>query len=140
MRRNLQVDYSARGTYATDLFTREAVRLIHDHNQTSANPLFLVVTHLAPHTGNEDDPMQAPEEDVELFSFIKDPKRRVLAAMISKLDDGVGQIVQALKKSGMLNNTVVLFYADNGAPTIGKHSNGGSNFPLRGVSLLDFCL
>uniref|UniRef100_A0A8D8FHS4 Arylsulfatase B n=1 Tax=Culex pipiens TaxID=7175 RepID=A0A8D8FHS4_CULPI len=131
MRRNLQVDYTARGTYATDLFTREAVRLIHDHNQTAA-PLFLVVTHLAPHTGNEDDPMQAPEEDVELFSFIKDPKRRVLAAMISKLDDGVGQIVQALKKSGMLNNTVVLFYADNGAPTIGKHSNGGSNFPLRG--------
>ncbi|XP_062562924.1 arylsulfatase B-like isoform X3 [Armigeres subalbatus] len=130
MRRNLEVDYSVNGSYATDLFNGEAVRLIQEHDQKK--PLLLVLTHLAPHTGNEDDPMQAPAEEVEKFDYIKDGKRRVLAAMISKVDEGVGQIMQALKERDMLDNSIVLFYADNGAPTVGIHSNAGSNFPLKG--------
>ncbi|XP_021707470.1 arylsulfatase B isoform X2 [Aedes aegypti] len=130
MRRNLDVDYSVNGSYATDLFNGEAVRLIREHDQKK--PLLLVLTHLAPHTGNEDDPMQAPAEEVEKFDYIRDEKRRVLAAMISKVDEGVGQIIQTLAERDMLDNSIVLFYADNGAPTVGMHSNSGSNFPLRG--------
>lgn len=130
MRRNLDIDYSVNGSYATDLFNGEAVRLIREHDQKK--PLLLVLTHLAPHTGNEDDPMQAPAEEVEKFDYIRDEKRRVLAAMISKVDEGVGQIIQTLAERDMLDNSIVLFYADNGAPTVGMHSNSGSNFPLRG--------
>lgn len=77
MRRNLDIDYSVNGSYATDLFNGEAVRLIREHDQKK--PLLLVLTHLAPHTGNEDDPMQAPAEEVEKFDYIRDEKRRVLA-------------------------------------------------------------
>lgn len=65
------------GEYATDLFTREAVNVIERHN--SANPLFLMVTHLSPHAGNEDAPMQAPIEEINKFSYIKNEKRRTLA-------------------------------------------------------------
>ncbi|XP_062711801.1 arylsulfatase B-like isoform X1 [Aedes albopictus] len=130
MRRNLEVDHSVNGSYATDLFNGEAVRLIREHDQKK--PLLLVLTHLAPHTGNEDDPMQAPADEVEKFDYIRDEKRRVLAAMISKIDEGVGQIVQTLKERDMLDNSIILFYADNGAPTVGMHANSGSNFPLRG--------
>ncbi|XP_058832247.1 arylsulfatase B-like [Topomyia yanbarensis] len=130
MRRDLEVDFSVNGSYATDLFNNEAVRIIREHDRSS--PLFLVLTHLAPHTANEDDPMQAHKEDVERFAYIKDEKRRVLAAMISKVDDGVGDIVQALKQRNMLDNTIILFYSDNGAPSVGVHSNSGSNYPLRG--------
>lgn len=54
--------------------------------------------------------------------------------MISSLDKSVGITIKALKDKGILNNTIVLLYSDNGAPTVGIHSNAGSNYPFKGVS------
>lgn len=56
--------------------------------------------------------------------------------MVSRLDESVGNVIAALRKHGMLENSIVLFMADNGAPSFGIHSNKGSNHPLRGVSLM----
>lgn len=78
--------------------------------------------------------LQVPEEEVNKFLYIKDVNRRRYAAMVSILDKGVGRVVKALDDKGILSNTVILFMADNGAPTIGDWSNSGSNFPFRGVS------
>lgn len=133
-RRNEEVDWDgSRGEYATDTITRYAVDVIERHAAAS-KPLFLMVNHLAPHTGNRDRPMQAPEEYVQRFAYIKDEKRRVYAAMVSKLDESVGDIVQSLRDRDLLKNSVILFSSDNGAPSLGEHSNRGSNYPLRGVS------
>ncbi|XP_075162423.1 arylsulfatase B isoform X2 [Haematobia irritans] len=118
------------GTYATDLFTRESERIIQNHD--SSKPLFLLMSHLAVHTGNEDNPMEVPPEELEKYEHIKDPKRRAYAAMISRLDQSIGQTISALADKGILNNTIVLLYSDNGAPTVGIHSNAGSNHPFRG--------
>lgn len=57
----------------------------------------------------------------------------IVAAMVSKLDDSVGQIVEALESRNMLQNSIIVFISDNGAPTIGSFMNWGSNYPLRGI-------
>lgn len=57
----------------------------------------------------------------------------MIVAMVSKLDDSVGSIVQALMNKNILQNTVIVFISDNGAPTTGPGvKNWGSNYPLRG--------
>ena len=44
------------------------------------------------------------------------------------LDAGVGKVVQALKRSGLYDNSVIIFSTDNGGV-----GNGASNFPLKGA-------
>lgn len=80
MRRNLTTNYDIDPKpYVTDLFTDEAVNVIKNHDKV--DPLFLVVNHLAPHAGNEkpDNPLEAPEEEIQKFKHIKNKDRRTLA-------------------------------------------------------------
>ncbi|XP_001353949.3 arylsulfatase B [Drosophila pseudoobscura] len=130
-RRNMELECRDRGVYVTDLLTNEAERVIRER-EGQEEPLFLVLSHLATHTANEDDPLQAPEEEIRKFAYIKDPNRRKYAAMVSKLDQSVGRIVSALNSTGQLENSIVIFYSDNGAPSVGMFANTGSNWPLRG--------
>ncbi|CAG9862985.1 unnamed protein product [Phyllotreta striolata] len=131
MRRNLEVDYEAKGKYSTTLFTEEAVKLIRQHN--TSKPMFLYMAHLAPHAGLPSEPLQAPDEEVYKFAHILDPERRVYAAMVSMLDKSVGDVVKALRDRRMLQNSVILFLSDNGAAPTGVHANRGSNYPFRGM-------
>lgn len=39
----------------------------------------------------------------------------VLAAMIDRMDQGIGRIINALKQNGQLENTLIIFLSDNGA-------------------------
>ncbi|KAH8315667.1 hypothetical protein KR059_007510 [Drosophila kikkawai] len=130
-RRNMELECRERGVYVTDLLTNEAERLIKDHAGKD-QPLFLMLSHLAAHTANEDDPLQAPEEEIRKFAYIKDPNRRKYAAMVSKLDQSVGRVISTLANTEQLENSIVIFYSDNGAPSVGMFSNTGSNWPLRG--------
>ncbi|XP_062132490.1 arylsulfatase B [Drosophila sulfurigaster albostrigata] len=130
-RRNMQLECAERGVYVTDLLTNEAERLISEQ-PGKQKPLFLMLGHLAPHTANSDDPLQAPEEELRKFAHIKDPNRRKYAGMVSRLDQSVGRIISALARSEQLENSIVIFYSDNGGPSVGLFANTGSNFPLKG--------
>src|SRR5690348_16831124 len=92
------------------LFGKEAVRIIEKHDQKK--PLFLYLAFTAPHT-----PFQAPKEYLDRYSNITDPNRRAYAAMISLVDDEVGNVVAALEKKGMRDNTLIVFQSDNGGVT-----------------------
>ena len=71
--------------YVTTLIGDEAVKLI--EKQDKNKPFFLYFASLAPHA-----PYQAPKADEDRYaSTIKDPTRRTYAAMITSLDDQVGQ-------------------------------------------------
>ena len=53
---------------------------------------------------------------LERFSFIADNEdRRYVAAMTSLMDDVVGDVVAALRNSGLWVNTVFIWTSDNGA-------------------------
>ncbi len=93
------------GRYLTELITEKAVEFI---ERQGDQPFFLYVPYNAPHY-----PMHAPKEYLERFPDLP-PDRRIMAAMIAAVDDGVGAIVEALKKAGKYENTVVFFSSDNG--------------------------
>ena len=114
--------------YLTDYYTEQAVRMI-DANKD--RPFFLYLAHWAPHT-----PLQATREDYEALSHIDDHRERVYAAMIRSLDRGVGQVLEALKRNGLEDNTLVLFSSDNGgAGYIGLPE---VNKPFRGWKMTSF--
>ncbi|XP_054721641.1 arylsulfatase B-like [Uloborus diversus] len=119
-----------RGRYATDVFGQKAVDIIENHNVT--DPLFLYISHLACHAGNEYMPLQAPVETVARNSHIKDLKRKLFAGVVTSLDDSVGKLVDALNRTGMLQNSIIVFTTDNGGDASGDGVGKASNFPLRG--------
>lgn len=79
MRRNSKVDRTYKDVYATDVLTKEAIRVIENHDNKKS--LFMLISHLAPHTANDDKPMQAKEEIIEKFSYIENEERRILAGL-----------------------------------------------------------
>ena len=61
------------------------------------------------------DPLEVDPEYTALYEGkIEDTSRRVLAGMISNLDQGVANVTDALKQKGMWKNTVWIMTTDNG--------------------------
>lgn len=79
MRRDVNIDKSYERVYATDMFTKEAVKVIENHDKKK--PLFLLVNQLAPHSANDDFPMQAKDEDLDRFKYIENEQRRIYAGL-----------------------------------------------------------
>ena len=64
-------------------------------------------------------PLQIPSDYEEKFSFISDRHCRLNHAMVYFMDQKVGDIVEALVKRNMWNNTLFVFHADNGGEIMG---------------------
>ncbi len=111
--------------HATDLFTKWAVDYIHERHG-SAEPFFLYLAYNAPHT-----PIQPPPQwlaKVKQRQPDISDKRAKLVALVEHLDDGIGQVIAALKETGQYNNTLIVFTSDNG----GQLDAGANNGLLRG--------
>ena len=101
-------EYACKGEYLTELFTKKSVEFITKHKD---NPYFLMVTYNAPHF-----PIQCPESYVTQFRETErfNEKLSILYGMINCMDKGVGEIIEALVKTGVHENTIVVFTSDNG--------------------------
>ena len=114
--------------YLTDYYTDEAVKVIEANRH---RPFFLYLAHWGIHT-----PLQALKSDYEALSHIENRRMRVYAAMIRAVDRSVGRIMEALKRHGLKENTLIIFTSDNG----GAHYIGlpDVNKPYRGWKLTFF--
>jgi len=113
--------------YSTDLIAGEAVRLIKGRDKSK--PLFLYMPFNAPHS-----PLQAPKETLAKYASIKDERRRAFVAIVDRLDMNIGRVMKALDDEGMIKDTVILFFSDNGGPI----AQGANNGPLRGAKATAF--
>lgn len=94
--------------YLTDYFARRATEFI-SRNAVSKDPYFLYLTPTAPH-----DPLQVTQEYYDRFPQISNEQNRVYAAMVSSVDDLVGDVLKAVEASGEGDDTLVVFMSDNG--------------------------
>jgi arylsulfatase A-like enzyme len=113
------------GRYMTELITEKAVEEIRNYSEDK-DPFFLYVAYNAPHY-----PMHAPEKYTKRFAHLP-WDRQIMAAMISAVDDGVGEIVDELKRTGQYENTCIFFQSDNGPSRESRNWLDGTPDPYYG--------
>lgn len=106
--------------YLTHQLSKAALDFIRRHSES---PFFLYLSYNAPH-----GPLQAPPSLLERVGSIEDPRRRTYAAMVTALDDGVGEVLALLDELSLKEHSLVIFLSDNGGPT---PANASDNSPLR---------
>ena len=132
--------------YETYLLADEVSRYIRERD--AQKPFFIYMPFIAPHT-----PLDAPAELQEKYKDIgtdlpparsnqtdstrriskmlmRESARPMYAAVVDGMDQAIGQVLDTLDKEGLSDNTIVLFFSDNGGAA---YSYGGAdNAPLRG--------
>ncbi len=112
--------------YLTDRLGDEAVGLIEQYGRNPDNPFFLMLAFYTVH-----NPLQPKPELKNYYSekLEKNPScpwtNPKYAAMVHSMDENVGRVLQALDQQGLADDTIVVFFSDNG----GLHWNT-SNRPL----------
>lgn len=133
-------------TYAPDTIQREGLEFIRK-SAGRGEPFFAMLTYTLPHAE-----LRIPEDSVYRHyadrlvpkawqaypgaSYASSPNAHAsFAAMVSRLDSYVGEVIDLLKELGIDDNTLIIFTSDNGA-----HTEGGadpayfqSSGPLRGT-------
>ena len=112
--------------YLTDLLSRRTVEYVERMAAQDA-PFFVSLHYTAPHWPWEtrDDAARAPTIKDNLFDLAAG-NIHVYRRMIHHMDEGIGQIMQALRRTGQLDNTLVVFTSDNGGERF------SDNWPLVG--------
>lgn len=113
------------GEYLTEVLTAKAVEYVRVGGD---KPFFLYLPYNAPHY-----PMHAPRKYLDRFQDLP-PDRRIMAAMVAAVDDGVGEIVRALKETGQYDNTVIFVSSDNGPSAESRNWLDGTRDPYYGGS------
>jgi arylsulfatase A-like enzyme len=132
--------------YETFLLADEASRWIRERDPQK--PFFLYMPFIAPHT-----PLDAPADLQEKYADLEDDRKRarshntdqtrqmrklmlqpsarpMYAAVVDAMDQAIGRVLDTLDEQGLAENTIVLFFSDNGGAAYA--TGGADNVPLRG--------
>jgi arylsulfatase A-like enzyme len=101
--------------YLTINLANEAVSFIERHKD---EPFFCYLPFNAVHY-----PMHALQGYIDHYDT-GDPNRDILMGMLECMDGGIGEVLDALKRTGVEDNTMVFFYSDNGGATKNFSNNG----------------
>ena len=119
-------EYHGRDTYLTEALTERAEALITD-SMDRDRPFFLWFAPYAVHT-----PIMANTRHIQRYEGL-DPREAAYASMIETVDAALGRLLDATERAGMLEETVFIFWSDNGA--LSAHARAGErhthNAPLR---------
>jgi arylsulfatase A-like enzyme len=114
---------SERETYVPDILTREALTFIELYRE---QPFFLFLSYPLPHANNERGRVEKNGMEVPSnipYSTERWPMpQRNHAAMITRLDNYVGQVLATVKRLQLSSKTIVIFTSDNG-----PHKEGGAD-------------
>jgi uncharacterized sulfatase len=124
--------------YAGDLFFQEAKEFVAKNRE---KPFFLYLSLVVPHANNERSRELGDGQEVPSYGVYADKSwpdvQKGQAAMITRMDEGIGELLAQLKQLGLDENTVVMFSSDNG-----PHREGGplqnpdffaASGPLKGI-------
>ncbi len=118
--------------HSQDAFVEEALGFL---NASKNGPFFLYLPFAIPHLSLQTPDKwlemykgKIPEEDYKHVGYLQHPfPRAAYAAMVSHMDDGIGQIMTRVKELGLDDNTLVVFTSDNG-PTYDRLGGSDSAF------------
>jgi len=113
--RNGEESVRAEG-YLTDLISQRAAAFV---QRNAPQPFFLYVPYLAVHA-----PFQPPGRPLPAVTKenMYDGTRHDYAAMLEKVDEGVGMLLAELEKQGVLDNTLFVLSSDNGGERLSDNS------------------
>lgn len=102
--------------YTSDYFTRQAIEFIERNRE---NPFLCYVSHNVPHS-----PFQVPEKYFSKYRQAGlDSTLSCVYGMVENMDGNIGLILQKLEELNIAENTIVIFFSDNGPNT--DRYNGG---------------
>ena len=132
--------------YESYLLADEVSRYIRERD--AEKPFFIYMPFIAPHT-----PLDAPEDLKAKYADMEDDRgksrskmadntrfmakvtrresaRPMYAAVVDGMDQSIGRVLDTLDAEGLTDNTIVLFFSDNGGAVYAI--GGADNAPLRG--------
>jgi arylsulfatase A-like enzyme len=103
--------------YGTTLLGENAAKFVAEN--AGSKPFFLYVPFTAVHS-----PYQPPKNGTDAYPNLKG-QRQNYAAMLTAADDAIGDVVSAVEKAGVRDNTLFVFSSDNGGPAPGPITDNG---------------
>ena len=130
------------GDHLEDRMAEEAVKFIRENNPKKTGiPFLLDYWAFSVHS-----PWKAKQEIIDKYerkaNYYEAQHSAVYAAMVEIMDQAVGRLMQTLKEEGLIQNTIVIFYSDNGGWYLGAKNYVhpeyvnvplGSNYPLQSL-------